>query len=152
MKRPLIHSAGVVPIRRFGSEMRFLILRCFTYWDFPKGETDFGEEPLDAARREVMEETGLSDLDFRWGESFIETPPYGRGKVARYYLAECPCGAVEMAINPELGFPEHHEYRWVTADEGRALLNERVRAVLEWALQRVAESPAAPPRIPPTDQ
>jgi bis(5'-nucleosidyl)-tetraphosphatase len=57
-----------------------------------------------------------------------------------------------MAINPELGFPEHHEYRWVTADEGRALLNERVRAVLEWAVQRVAESPAAPPRIPPTDQ
>ena len=97
MNRREILSAGVVPVRRFGPEMRFLILRCFSYWDFPKGETEPGEDPLNTAGREVAEETGLTDLAFRWGTSFVETPPYGR-----------------------------------------------VRAVLDWAVQRIGESPEAP--------
>ncbi|WP_373509268.1 bis(5'-nucleosyl)-tetraphosphatase [Thiocapsa sp.] len=144
MTRRLILSAGIIPVRRFGSEMRFLILRCFGYWDFPKGETEPGEDPLDTARREVAEEAGLTDLDFRWGTSFVETPPYGRGKVARYYLAESPLGDVELRINPELGFPEHQEFRWVTEAEGHVLLNDRVRAVLDWAVQRIGALPEAP--------
>lgn len=143
MKRRQILSAGVVPVRRVGSEMRFLILRCYSYWDFPKGETEPGEDPLNAARREVTEETGLLDLDFRWGTPFVETPPYGRGKIARYYLAESPRGNVALGINPQLGFPEHQEFRWVTLEEANTLLNDRVRAVLDWAAQRIGESPEA---------
>ncbi|EGV19036.1 bis(5'-nucleosyl)-tetraphosphatase [Thiocapsa marina] len=144
MKRRLILSAGVVPVRRIGSERRFLILRCYSYWDFPKGETEPGEDPLSAARREVAEETGLIDLDFRWGSSFVETPPYGRGKVARYYLAETSRGDVALGINPQLGFPEHQEFRWATEAEARTLLNDRVGAVLDWAVRRIGESPGAP--------
>lgn len=151
MIRRLILSAGIVPVRRFGSEMRFLILRCFGYWDFPKGETEPGEDPLDTARREVAEEAGLTDLDFRWGTSFVETPPYGRGKVARYYLAESPRGDVVLGINPELGFPEHQEFRWVTEEEGHMLLNDRVCAVLDWAVQRIGALPETPTPGPSTD-
>jgi bis(5'-nucleosidyl)-tetraphosphatase len=144
MKGPQTLSAGVVPMRRFGPEMRFLILRCFSYWDFPKGETEPGEDPLSAARREVAEETGLTDLDFRWGTSFMETPPYGRGKIARYYLAESRHGDVVLGINPQLGFPEHQEFRWVTEEEAHKLLNDRVHAVLDWAVRCIGESPEAP--------
>jgi 8-oxo-dGTP pyrophosphatase MutT (NUDIX family) len=144
MKGRQILSAGIIPVRRFGSEMRFLLLRCFSYWDFPKGETEPGEDPLDTARREVAEETGLTDLDFRWWTSFVETPPYGRGKIARYYLAESPRGDVVLGINPQLGFAEHQEFRWVSEEEARRLLNDRVRAVLDWAVQRTGESPEAP--------
>jgi len=152
MTKPPVRSAGVIPIRRFGSETRVLILRCYAYWDFPKGETSPGESPLETARREVAEETGLTELAFRWGESFVETSPYGRGKVARYYLAESPRGDVRLAINPDLGFPEHQEFRWVTYQQGRILLNDRVREVLEWAQQRIAESPEHPDPVPSTDQ
>ena len=106
-------SAGVVVVRRFDGAPRSLLLRCYGYWDFPKGEVEPGEEPLQTARREVTEETGLKDLDFRWAEVFIETPPYAGGKVARYYLAEYRAGEVILPINPELGHSEHHEY---TAD------------------------------------
>ena len=92
-----------------------------------------GEEPLAAARREVEEETTLADLRFPWGEVYRETAPYSNGKVARYYLAESPDGGVSLPVSPELGRPEHHEFRWAGLEEARALLGERVRAVLEWA-------------------
>lgn len=127
------HSAGVVIVRRSGDGRRYLLLRCYRYWDFPKGEVEPGEDPLATARREVREETNLDDLHFRWGKGFTETPPYGQGKVARYYLAECPAGDVYLPVSPELGAPEHHEFRWVSFDEGRTLVNDRIRAVLEWA-------------------
>ena len=66
---------------------RFLLLRAFNHWDFPKGMVEAGEEPLAAAIREVREETLITDLQFAWGEVYTETGPYSRGKVARYYIA-----------------------------------------------------------------
>ena len=129
-------SAGVVVLRHLDGAYRCLLLRCFGYWDFPKGEIEPGEDPRQAARREVTEETGLADLDFRWGEDFIETPPYGRGKVARYYVAESRAGEVILPVSPELGRPEHHEYRWVELERAPALLGPRLQKVLAWARER----------------
>src|ERR1700719_4181980 len=34
-----------------------------TSWSLPKGHIDSGEEALDAARREIYEETGIRDLE-----------------------------------------------------------------------------------------
>ncbi|MGA7982237.1 MAG: NUDIX domain-containing protein [Chromatiaceae bacterium] len=130
-------SAGVAVVRRFDDGLRCLLLRSFAYWDFPKGELETGEDPLSAAQREVAEETGLDDLVFRWGNDFIETPPYGQGKVARYYVAECATGDVELPVSPELGTPEHHEYRWVTFEEAAPLLNDRLKAVIAWVRAQV---------------
>lgn len=126
-------------LRRLEGAHRCLLLRCFGYWDFPKGEIEPGEDPLQAARREVTEETGLTDLDFRWGEDFVETPPYSRGKVARYYLAQSRAGEVILPVNPELGHPEHHEYRWVELERAPALLGPRLQKVLAWARERIQD-------------
>ena len=109
-------SAGVIVVRRTPQGPRFLLLRSFRYWDFPKGQVEPGETPLDAARRETREETGIGDLRFEWGEDYFETEPYARGKVARYYLARAESADVVLGINPEIGRPEHHEYRWVSRD------------------------------------
>ena len=138
-------SAGVVVVRRAGDGCRFLLLRAYRYWDSPKGLVESGEDPLDAARREVREETGLTDLRFSWGLDYRETPPYGRGKVARYYLAETDEVRVILLVNPALGRPEHDEYRWVTLEEARLLVAPRVAAVLEWA---AAVTGCGPPRNP----
>ena len=130
-------SSGVIVVRFFQGSARYLLLRAYRYWDFPKGEVEPGEDPLTSAIREVREETTLGALAFRWGHGYRETPVYGRGKVARYYVAESACGEVSMPVNPELGRPEHHEFRWLTYAEARERLADRVKPVLDWARNRV---------------
>jgi 8-oxo-dGTP pyrophosphatase MutT (NUDIX family) len=132
MKQKIL-SAGAVIVHRTPLQCRYLLLRCFRYWDFPKGIVEAGEAPLSAARREVEEETALSALDFLWGTAFLETLPYGPGKVARYYLASTPTDKVELPVNPELGRPEHDEFRWLLYRDARALLSPRLVPVLDWA-------------------
>jgi 8-oxo-dGTP pyrophosphatase MutT (NUDIX family) len=131
-------SAGAVVVRSTPDGWRYLLLRVYRTWDFPKGRVEAGEAPLQAAVREVEEETALTDLRFRWGESYSETAPYSAGKVARYYVAESPGQPVSLPINAQLGRAEHHEFRWVTGAEARRLLPERLQPVLAWA-QRVVE-------------
>ena len=142
-KPPRRLSAGAVVTREAGGGRVYLLLRAYRYWDFPKGEVEPGEAPLAAALREVREETGLADLDLPWGQAYRETPPYAGGKVARYYLAAAGGGRVHLPVNPELGRPEHHEFRWLDYAAARALLNDRVAAILDWARGRIE---GAPPR------
>ncbi len=131
--RARVLSAGVIVVNRAPTGCRYLLLRAYTYWDFPKGLVEAGEEPLQAARREVEEETGLTTIEFRWGADYRETPAYGRGKVARYYVAESRHTDVVLAVSAELGRPEHEEYRWVDLEEASSLLASRVVPILEWA-------------------
>jgi 8-oxo-dGTP pyrophosphatase MutT (NUDIX family) len=126
-------AAGAVVFRRTDSGVRLLVLRAYKNWDFPKGMVDAGEDQLDAAKRELAEETGLSEVEFPFGEEHRETLPYSGNKVARYYLAETSEHDIELPVSPELGRPEHHEYRWVSFDEAEEMLPPRLAVVLEWA-------------------
>jgi 8-oxo-dGTP pyrophosphatase MutT (NUDIX family) len=132
-------SAGVVVVRREAQSWRVLVLRAYRNWDFPKGLIEPGESPFEAAVREAREETGIEDLVFRWGEDYRETEPYARNKVARYYLGETQSVRLMLPVNPALGRPEHHEYRWVDFAEARRLLPPRLQGVLSWVRGRLAE-------------
>jgi 8-oxo-dGTP pyrophosphatase MutT (NUDIX family) len=131
-------SAGIVVVRAAPDGERVLLLRAYRNWDFPKGLVERGEEPRAAAIRETAEETGIEDLAFEWGEDFVETEPYAGNKVARFYLARTRTERVVLRVNPALGRPEHHEYRWVTPTEAHALLGPRLRPVLAWAARKLA--------------
>lgn len=134
----MILSVGLIPVRKNDGDWEFLLLRCFKYWDFPKGELEPGEEPLTVALRELQEETSLTQVELNWGEIFLETQPYSRGKIARYYLGEITQKTtVRLLPNPETGIIEHHEYRWVNYENALTLLNARVQKVLEWANQQI---------------
>ena len=128
-------SCGVVVARKTDAGWVTLMLRAFHHWDFPKGIRERGEEPMQAAIREVDEETGVSELSFDWGDRYFETGPYSRGKIARYFIATTTQEDVEMGISPETGEPEHHEWRWVTFDEAFDLGAPRVRSIVQWARQ-----------------
>jgi 8-oxo-dGTP pyrophosphatase MutT (NUDIX family) len=138
MSAPRKLAAGAVVFRRTDRGVRLLVLRAYKNWDFPKGMLEPGESELDAARRECAEETGLADLDFPFGDAHKDTLAYAGGKVARYFLAETGETAVTLPISPELGRPEHHEWRWVSFDEAEELLPPRLAIVLEWAKQTLA--------------
>jgi 8-oxo-dGTP pyrophosphatase MutT (NUDIX family) len=127
-------SAGIVIVRKEENQWKYLFLRAYRNWDFPKGLAESGERPLKAAIREAEEETGIKELNFCWGEIYQETLPYNRGtKVARYYLAETSESNIRFSINPEIGKPEHHEYRWIAYEELKRLAPARLVPVIEWA-------------------
>jgi 8-oxo-dGTP pyrophosphatase MutT (NUDIX family) len=131
-------AAGAVVFRRSERGIRVLVLRAYKNWDFPKGLVEPGENELATAKREVEEETGLADLEYPFGDEFKETVPYAGKKVARYYLAETDAVELELPVSPELGRPEHHEYRWVTFEEAEELLPPRLAIVLEWARKTIS--------------
>ena len=133
-----IRSAGAVVFRRTGGGIKLLVLRAYNNWDFPKGLVESGEDMLSAAKREVKEETGLTDVDYPFGDEYKETLPYGSNKIARYYLAETGEHAIELPVSTALGRPEHHEFRWVSFDEAEELLPPRLEVVLDWARHRLS--------------
>ncbi len=128
------HSFGIIPIafERDGSPV-FLILRAYAHWDFPKGGAEKGETPLQAAKREMIEETGIHEFTLAWGEGSMETEIYAGGKVVTYFPARVEKQQITLPVSPELGRPEHNEYRWVSYEEARALLPPRLIPLLKWA-------------------
>jgi 8-oxo-dGTP pyrophosphatase MutT (NUDIX family) len=130
-------SAGIVVVRDTPDGARNLLLRAYKNWDFPKGLVESGEEPRAAAIRETTEETGIEDLAFDWGQEHFDTAPYARNKVARFYLARTRTERVVLGVNPALGRPEHHEFRWVDLAEAYALAPPRLQPVISWAASKL---------------
>jgi len=134
-------SCGVVVVSVLERKLKFLLLRAYRNWDFPKGLVEPGEEPIDAA---VREETALDDISFDWGSVHIDTGPYNKGKIARYYIARSKEVRISLPINPELGFPEHQEARWVDVNKALAMVSPRLQPVVRWAFATVNHGPLTP--------
>jgi len=117
------------------------LLRAYRNWDFPKGLVEPGEQPREAAIREVHEETLIDQLQFSWGDGYRETAPYSHNKIARYYIARTSTEAVTLPVRPELGRPEHNEWRWVTFEEGLALCSPRLDPIMRWAGETIGVIP-----------
>jgi len=93
-------SAGGVVFRRTAENgTLFLLIRdSYRNWGFPKGHLEPGEEPSDAARREVAEETGLADLVIHAPVQEIDWFFRFRGrlihKTCAFFLMESAAGEV----------------------------------------------------------
>lgn len=132
-------SFGIIPIAfppRGGPA--FLVLRAWSNWDFPKGGAEPGETRMQAARRELAEETGILEFDLPWGEVYMDTVIYGGGKIARYYPARVEKRRLTLPVSPELGRPEHNEYRWASYERARRLLPPRLTPIIDWAWGLIA--------------
>lgn len=131
-------SAGIIIVRKDATEPKVLLMRAYSFWDFPKGGIEGTENKLEAAIREVKEETGITELQFKWGKIYYQTEPFGKNrKVVFYFMAETNEENVIMGISPILGRPEHEEYRWVSFDEAKDMVVERIKKALSWAQDRM---------------
>jgi 8-oxo-dGTP pyrophosphatase MutT (NUDIX family) len=135
-------SAGVVIVSLVERKLKFLLLRAYRNWDFPKGIVEAGEAPIDAALREVREETTLDDISFDWGLVFMDTGPYNKGKISRYYIARTKERLIRLPVNPELGMPEHQEACWVSVDKALSLVSARLKPVVRWSYNTITHGVA----------
>lgn len=136
MGENVLQTAGVVLVCG-DAPRRVLLLRAYRHWDFPKGMPEVGETLLQAALREMHEETGLNAEAVRqpWGICQIQTAAYrtshegrSRQKVGHFFLLESvlPQPAVTLSR-------EHQEARWCDFDEARRLVVPRLAQILAWA-------------------
>jgi len=125
----LERSAGAVVFRKTSNCVEYLLLRYpGGYYDFPRGLIEFGETEMDAAIREIREETGL---EVRLLPGFIRSVEYfytrsGRRirKRVTYFLAEALSDQVVLSH-------EHTGYVWASYDKALTLINfDSVRKVL----------------------
>jgi bis(5'-nucleosidyl)-tetraphosphatase len=74
-------SYGFIVVRRTEEGDRFLLVKQHANWSFPKGHIDEGEDPLTCAKRELFEETGISDIQIIPDVSFSEEYMFDRNGV-----------------------------------------------------------------------
>lgn len=85
-------------------------------WELPSGKVNFGEDPYDALKREIKEETGIDILNarpFMCTHYTIEKPDNKRHTVQIIYLADL---SEKPGINIELS-NEHQAYKWISPKE-----------------------------------
>jgi len=124
-------SAGGVVVRERDGELDLAVIkpRGRSVWALPKGHVDSGETPDRAARREVLEETGLEvQLEAPLGEIRYVYQFRGRKifKQVHFFLFRCVAGEIDR-IDPSMRV-EVEQARWIPladADQMLAYRGER---------------------------
>ena len=89
------------------------------HWDLPGGHVEKGESNEEAAIREALEETNLiiSDLqDVKVPDSF-----------RNFFITKKYSGNIEFKENPESGFVEHNDFKWVPIEDYKKLENLSIK-------------------------
>jgi ADP-ribose pyrophosphatase YjhB (NUDIX family) len=133
-------SAGGVVLNRAGQVL--VVNQKGTSWSLPKGHVEEGEDALAAARREIFEESGVTELEYlgdcgaytRYRLSADGGDDASELKDIRMFLFRTP----QSALFPSDG--DNPEARWVEASEVAAFLtHEKDRQFFLSALERLRD-------------
>ena len=135
LRRP---ESVLIVIHTAGGE--FLLLerrRPAGFWQSVTGSLEWGELAAEAARREVTEETGITDgalSDLDWTQTYEISPAFGRvyapgvTQNLEHAFALWLPGRVPVALSPT----EHVQYRWLDAAGAIETVSSHTnRAVIE---------------------
>lgn len=152
-------SAGLLMYRRRGGRLEvFLVHPGGPYWknkdagawSIPKGEYGPEEDPLAAARREFIEETGFEAQ----GDFLALTPvTQAGGKVVHAWAAEGDLDPEQIKSNtftlewpPKSGrereFPEVDRAGWFSLEEAKQKINQAQVGLLEELAGKVGDVPS----------
>jgi len=115
-------SAGIVVYTYTGNGLEYLLLHYLGgHWDFPKGKLEDGETWLEAALRELEEETGIDDIQIHRG--FLESFSYRfkdydgvfTQKTVYFFVGLCSGKSVVLSH-------EHQGYEWLVYPEAHQRL------------------------------
>src|SRR5580700_2081942 len=117
MKRSIVRHRGSAVMMAVDAKDRVMLVRQYRMpanqflWELPAGKTDEGESVLQAARRELIEETGLRAKKWKKLVSFYPSPGFVEEKMT-IFLAT---GLTEGEAHPM--DDERIECRWFSSAE-----------------------------------
>lgn len=100
--RNIVRHSGSAVMLAIDDEQRILLVKQFRLpaeaelWELPAGRLDPGEQPLDAARRELQEETGYKANKWRKLISFWPSPGYVGEKMHIFLATELTEGSQNL--------------------------------------------------------
>jgi len=101
MKRSVVRHRGSAVMMAVDERGRIMLVRQYRMpageelWELPAGKVDKGEKPLQAAKRELMEETGLRAKKWKKLVSFYPSPGYVEEMMTVYLATDLTQGRAQ---------------------------------------------------------
>jgi ADP-ribose pyrophosphatase len=117
IKRSVVRHIGSAVMMAVDEKKRVLLVRQYRLpagkclWELPAGRLDPGEKPLQAARRELIEETGYRARQWTRLASFWVSPGYVQERMTIYLATDLTAGEATPMDD------ERIETRWFTRKE-----------------------------------
>src|ERR1700723_1454751 len=98
IKRAIVHHGGSAVMMAVDKKKRILLVKQYRLpaqqylWELPAGRLDPGETPLQAARRELVEETGYKARKFAKLAMFYPSPGFLAEKMTIYLATGLKAG------------------------------------------------------------
>lgn len=122
IERCVVRHNGSAVMMAVDDKRRILLVRQFRLpaakkmWELPAGKVDEGEKPLQAARRELIEETGYRARKWEKLGSFFVSPGYVDEQMTIYLATGLTAGEATPMEDESI------ETRWFTAREVESMI------------------------------